>query len=970
MSKEVTDSTEEEFYEVDKIIDSKIDEATGRYRYLIRWKGFSPEYDTWEPKENLSLCLDLLEKFKEDKKEKKRLLKNKKKSFPPPIQIKPEPTSDRKSSTSSSSGNESEDGNEESGTKKNKLDPNLEGLTRKQKRQYLEVLERSKTDVISPTSSTSSPGPLSNRNETESSDSDTLSQLKKKHKKKKMVIDSEPDEEGSKDESSQPMEIDEPGPSKMKKKKPSEILDNLLRPDNENASEASKRKSEASKKNPEASKTTEKPSKTKPSEKDNGSSSYKPLFSQLQEQTEPIEGSPTSSQTKKKSLKKVPGNIQYEEQQSDSNSNNSPLASPLGISRKQNASKINEKIKNLQQVVRDKRVAGGNLTSKPPLNKQLSVDSAKQSISQPTPTPLSQTSAPAPKTSANNILNVLSGMQLGSKSTSSTQKPSTENATTSTKQPVHRSNSLPSTNTVAPTENTSKTSTQNNKKTTDKIPSASTQKKSKNKKLSLQEYQAKKQHGSSSNDEGGMMFEFTRLPSSSSLSKASGPIRTQNSSDNAVIIPPKPVEQRRPSASKPTQPAHRVPAREQLATGGDVIGNILDAIQPNQIGRTANATSSNVSQNDASLSEGTEEDIILEDVGGEDSELDGEFDDDLEECSGDEDFFEATPYTNHLSLPAANALPIDLPVINEYILKGEEQCLIQSFIKAELINEYVDGQDTLLMKAVMECNPAMVRTILEKGANPNIPSINTKTPLHMAVELQQKKIVSMLLQQGAHLNMQTRDGKSALDVACSVGSIEIVQLLLVHGADVKPTLDTLKKTIRTKSSPPEHLLNIIGSTLNSHYEKLSETVRKIYSNLITSTRMQLGACLMSTRCISPKEYGGTHTFYFDPSEINVIDKHQNVVMVAIPVIFERNGQVRVVLDLEKNGVTNVILGPEDVPPKLASIPAVDSSNLVHILFPNKGYNTLQILTDVESSYNILVSVYAVTFGKANVITHS
>ena len=74
-------------------------------------------------------------------------------------------------------------------------------------------------------------------------------------------------------------------------------------------------------------------------------------------------------------------------------------------------------------------------------------------------------------------------------------------------------------------------------------------------------------------------------------------------------------------------------------------------------------------------------------------------------------------------------------MINEYILKGEEQCLIQSFIKPELINEYVDGEDTLLMKAVMECNPAMVRTILEKGANPNVPSINTKTPLHMAVEL-------------------------------------------------------------------------------------------------------------------------------------------------------------------------------------------------------------------------------------------
>ena len=70
----------------------------------------------------------------------------------------------------------------------------FEGLTRKQKRQYLEVLERSKTDVISPTSSTPSPGPSSNRNDAESSDSEVLSQIKKKNKKKKMVIDSEPEE--------------------------------------------------------------------------------------------------------------------------------------------------------------------------------------------------------------------------------------------------------------------------------------------------------------------------------------------------------------------------------------------------------------------------------------------------------------------------------------------------------------------------------------------------------------------------------------------------------------------------------------------------------------------------------------------------------------------------------------------------------------------------------------------------------
>ena len=46
----VVESGEEE-YEVEAVIDSK--RVKNGWQYHIRWKGYGPEEDTWEPKENL-----------------------------------------------------------------------------------------------------------------------------------------------------------------------------------------------------------------------------------------------------------------------------------------------------------------------------------------------------------------------------------------------------------------------------------------------------------------------------------------------------------------------------------------------------------------------------------------------------------------------------------------------------------------------------------------------------------------------------------------------------------------------------------------------------------------------------------------------------------------------------------------------------------------------------------------------------
>ncbi|XP_013146866.1 PREDICTED: chromobox protein homolog 1-like [Papilio polytes] len=55
---------DEEEYEVEEVIDSK--RIRGKLHYLIRWKGYSADNDTWEPENTLS-CPELINKFNEEK---------------------------------------------------------------------------------------------------------------------------------------------------------------------------------------------------------------------------------------------------------------------------------------------------------------------------------------------------------------------------------------------------------------------------------------------------------------------------------------------------------------------------------------------------------------------------------------------------------------------------------------------------------------------------------------------------------------------------------------------------------------------------------------------------------------------------------------------------------------------------------------------------------------------------------------
>jgi hypothetical protein len=125
----------------------------------------------------------------------------------------------------------------------------------------------------------------------------------------------------------------------------------------------------------------------------------------------------------------------------------------------------------------------------------------------------------------------------------------------------------------------------------------------------------------------------------------------------------------------------------------------------------------------------------------------------------------------------------------------EMNSFITNDVDPDSMNE--DGSSVLIKAIIYERNE-FVKSLLEKGANPNLQvTIYNTAPLHVAVRRKNRKIVNLLLEKGADPNIQNQEGYTCLFIIAASKDFnsEMATILLENGADPNIKNNSGKKAI-------------------------------------------------------------------------------------------------------------------------------------------------------------------------------
>ena len=100
------------------------------------------------------------------------------------------------------------------------------------------------------------------------------------------------------------------------------------------------------------------------------------------------------------------------------------------------------------------------------------------------------------------------------------------------------------------------------------------------------------------------------------------------------------------------------------------------------------------------------------------------------------------------------------------------------------VNFRHQGYNTLLHQAVKREHIDVIKLLLEKGADPNIPHGWGLTPFHIAASDGHDDVFQILLDGGGDPNMPTWQGFTPLHFAVTIKSKARIEQLLQRGADI------------------------------------------------------------------------------------------------------------------------------------------------------------------------------------------
>lgn len=116
------------------------------------------------------------------------------------------------------------------------------------------------------------------------------------------------------------------------------------------------------------------------------------------------------------------------------------------------------------------------------------------------------------------------------------------------------------------------------------------------------------------------------------------------------------------------------------------------------------------------------------------------------------------------------------------------------------VNVVSGDSSTPIHQALLLRNESIAKVLLEHDASINVPTSEGWQPLHCAASKGMVSTVSLCLSRGACISARTLNGQTALHKGCKSGSLETVRVLIGSGADVEAQDDCDWRPLHTASA--------------------------------------------------------------------------------------------------------------------------------------------------------------------------